>query len=101
MTYRVELTDRAARDMASLYQDKNAAESTAAARWYNELENAVYTLETYPRRCPIAPESKKAKRKLRHLLYGKKPHVYRIIYDIDEQKRLVRVLTTERWSQRS
>jgi hypothetical protein len=35
MTYRVELTDRAARDLATLYADKNAAESIAAARWYN------------------------------------------------------------------
>jgi plasmid stabilization system protein ParE len=93
MTYLVELTDRAARDLASLYEEKNAAESIAANRWFNSLEQAVYSLETYPGRCPVAPESKKAGKPLRHLLYGKKPHVYRVICAIDEQKRLVRVLT--------
>jgi len=93
MAYLVELTHRAARDLAGLYAEKNAAESIAAARWFNGLERAVYTLETYPGRCPMAPESKKAGRPLRHLLYGKKPHVYRVIYAIDEQKKLIRVLT--------
>jgi toxin ParE1/3/4 len=53
----------------------------------------VNTLEAYPLRCPVAPESKKAGRPLRHLLYGKKPHVYRVIYEIDGLKKLVRVLT--------
>ena len=32
------------------------------------------------------------KRKLWHLLYGKKPHVYRVIYEIDEQQQTVWVL---------
>ncbi|MGO9898083.1 MAG: type II toxin-antitoxin system RelE/ParE family toxin [Bryobacteraceae bacterium] len=93
MTYRVELTDRAARDLVILCEDKNVAGSVAAARWYNGLEKAVYTLETHPGRCQMAPESGRAGRPLRHLLYGKKPHVYRVIYAIDERKKLVRVLT--------
>lgn len=33
------------------------------------------------------------KRPLRHLLYGKKPHVYRVLYEIDEPQRTVWVLT--------
>jgi toxin ParE1/3/4 len=93
MPYHVELTGRAARDLALLYDEKNAAESLAAALWFNGLEKAVYTLETYPRRCPFARESRKTDRPLRNLLYGKKPHVYRVIYETDERKKLVRVLT--------
>jgi plasmid stabilization system protein ParE len=96
MTYRVELTARAARDLNLLYEEKHAAESRAAARWFNGLEKAVYTLEVYPLRCAAAPERKKAKRSLRHLLYGKKPHVYRVIFQIDERNernKLVQVLT--------
>jgi toxin ParE1/3/4 len=93
MTYRVELTARAARDLNLLYEEKHAAESRAAARWFNGLEKAVYTLEVYPLRCAAAPEGKKAKRSLRHLLYGKKPHVYRVIFQIDERNKLVQVLT--------
>jgi hypothetical protein len=53
----------------------------------------VLALETYPRRSPIAPETKKTNRLLRHLLYGRKPHVYRAIYEVDERRKIVRVLT--------
>jgi toxin ParE1/3/4 len=93
MTYRVELANRAMRDLEVLYLEKNAVDSPAAARWYNRLEEAVSALGTNPYRCPVAPESRKLKRKLWHLLYGKKPHVYRVIYEIDEPRQTVWVLT--------
>lgn len=93
MTYHVELADRAVRDLETLYVEKNAAESQAAARWYNGLEEAIYALATYPYRCPIVSETRTVKRKLRHLLYGNRPHIYRIIYEIDERRQTVWVLT--------
>ena len=92
MTYRVEFTARAVRDLEILYVEKNAAESHAAARWYNDLEQAVYALASHPHRCPFAPETRTAKRKLRHLLYGKKPHIYRVIYELYEGRQVVWVL---------
>lgn len=55
MAYRVEMTARATRDLDYLYQQIHGAESLAAARWYNGLEKAIYTLERFPRRCPVAP----------------------------------------------
>jgi len=91
--YAVELTRRAARDLDYLYSWIKADESIAAARWYNRIEKAVYSLERFPSRCPVAPESDKTNLRLRHLLFGKKPHVYRIIYAIDDQRNAVRVLT--------
>jgi plasmid stabilization system protein ParE len=93
MAYRVELTLRAERDLDYLYQRISADDSAAAARWFNGLEAAIYRLERLPRRCPAAPESKKAKRRLRHLLYGAKRDVCRVIYEIDEASKTVRVLT--------
>ncbi len=93
MTYRVELAARAVRDLEILYLQKNAAESAAAANWFNGLENAVMSLADYPYRCPVAPESRKLKRKLRHLLFGKKPHVYRVVFDVDDKQQRVWVLT--------
>lgn len=93
MAYRVELARRAERDLEALYERIHASESVAAARWFNGLEGAVYSLEDMPNRCPVAPESRKAGRPLRHLLYGKKPHVYRVIFDISDRQRLVTVLT--------
>ena len=44
MTYLVEFAARAVRDLEILYLEKNVAESHAAARWFNELELAVYAL---------------------------------------------------------
>ncbi len=93
MTYLVEFAARAARDLEILYLEKNAAKSHAAARWYNELERAVDALASYPHRCPVAPEGRRMNRELRNLLFGKKPHVYRVIYEVDEGRQSVLVLT--------
>jgi toxin ParE1/3/4 len=96
MPYRVEFVERAARDLNVLYIEKHTTESPAAARSYNRLEAAVYSLESSPFGCPAAPEAVKSRRPLRHLLYGKKPHVYRVIYEIDEMGQLVTVLAIRR-----
>ena len=93
MRYRVELTVRATRDLDDLYQQIRAAESIPAARWFNGLEKAICTLEHFPFRCPVAPEAGTLNRPLRHLLYGKKPHVYRVIYEIREPTKVVYILT--------
>ena len=68
--------------MSSTSSCINAAESIAAAKWFNGLELAVCSLTRMPGRCPLAPESKRARVALYHLLYGNKPDVYRAIYAI-------------------
>jgi len=93
MPYHVEFAARAIRDLEFLYAEKNAAESQAAARWFNGLEEALYTLGEYPERCPVTPEARRVKRNIRHLLYGNKPHIYRVIYDTDERRKTVWILT--------
>ena len=89
MTYHVDLSTRAVRDLEQLYIAKNAAESAAAAKWFNGLEEAVMSLSSHPYRCPVAPESRKLRRKLWHLLYGKKRHVYRVIFEVDDSQATV------------
>jgi plasmid stabilization system protein ParE len=93
MAYAVELTVRAERDLDDLYEFLSAERSNVARRWLNGLEDAIGTLERFPRRCPRFPEARKAKRPLRHLLYGTKPDVYRVPYEIDETRKIVWVLT--------
>jgi toxin ParE1/3/4 len=100
MTYVVEFAERAARDLEILYIEKNTRESQAAARWYNGLEQAVDALALFSRRYPLAPETRRAKQKLRHLLYGKKPHVYRVIYKVEERRQIVWVLTIRHGARR-
>jgi plasmid stabilization system protein ParE len=89
MAYLVELSERAEHDLIRIAQRISAGESAAAARWFNGLDRAIYTLESFPRRCPINPESKRTDQGLRHLLYDS----MRIIYEIDEARKLVSVIT--------
>ncbi|MGH6857871.1 MAG: hypothetical protein ACRECP_09615 [Methylocella sp.] len=52
------------------------------------MGTTVYSLDRIPARGATTPEGES----LRHLLYGKKPRLYRIIYDVDERRRAVTVL---------
>ncbi len=84
----VSLTVRAQRDLALLFDAINAGQSDAAVKWYRGLKEAILSLEEHPERCPETPENTK----LRHLLYGHKPHVYRVIYRVTERHKQVDVL---------
>ena len=88
MAYLVKLTARAQRDLALLYDEIHVEQSDAARQWYRGLKTAILSLEHHPNRCPITPESSK----FRHLLYGKKPHVYHVIYRVLEKQQHVEVL---------
>ena len=88
MAYAVNLTTRAQRDLSWFYHSANVAESQAALKWYRKLKQAILSLEENPNRCPLTPESTK----YRHLLYGRKPHVYRVIYRVSERQKRVDVL---------
>ncbi|MFZ0997937.1 MAG: type II toxin-antitoxin system RelE/ParE family toxin, partial [Candidatus Sulfotelmatobacter sp.] len=88
MAYLVNITARAQQDLAQLYDDLNAPGSDSARRWYTGLKRSILGLEEFPKRCAATPEN----RKLRHLLYGDKPHVYRVIYRVLEKQRRVEIL---------
>jgi toxin ParE1/3/4 len=88
MGYFVNLTARADRDLEDLYDEINAEHSDAAFRWYVAFTEAILTLEDQPKRCRLTPESDK----FRHLLYGNKPHTYRVIYRVLERQKRVEVL---------
>lgn len=88
MAYLVNIASRAERDLADLYEEINAGHSDAARKWYRGLKKAILSLEEQPNRCSIAPE----KHDLRHLLYGRRPRVYRVIYRVLEKQKHVEVL---------
>lgn len=74
MLYRVEITARANSDLIDIFWRIQAIDSPAAMAWFNGLEEMINSLEKHPRRGTVATESNK----LRHLLYGTKPHIFRI-----------------------
>jgi toxin ParE1/3/4 len=88
VAYRVNLAQRAERDLDLLFQAIEAEQSTAAFKWYQELKRAILSLQENPLRCPITPESKS----LRHLLFGKKPHIYRVVYRVMQGTKTVHVI---------
>lgn len=87
MAYKVDLAHQAMADMELIYEKIEADTSDAAEHWYRALELAISTLSDLPQRCPVTPE----RSHLRHLLYGNKPHIYRIIFEIDELRNMVTV----------
>jgi small subunit ribosomal protein S16 len=87
VAYVVDLTARAERDLAEIYERVHAAESATALRWFERLEREILTLQEHPHRCALTPESK-----IRHLLYGHKPRTYRAIYVVSEEPNRVVVL---------
>lgn len=88
MAYLVNITARAERDLASLYEEINAGYSDAARKWYHGLKEGVLSLQELPNRCPVTRE----KAGIRHLLYGHQPHVYRVLFRVLERQKQVEVL---------
>src|SRR2546428_4685079 len=88
MAYRVSIGPRAERDLDDLYVVIDAQGSPVAHQWYQSLKQAILILQAQPNRTPVTPENKR----LRHLLYGSKAHVYRVIYRVIEKRRQVEVL---------
>jgi plasmid stabilization system protein ParE len=52
-------------------------------RWFLGLEKAIDGLADMPERCPLAPENGRVPFEVRHLLYGRAPNVYRILFTIE------------------
>ncbi len=96
MTYRVELTRRAERDLRRLYQVINARHSGEARDWFNGLERLIATLDQFSERGGVTPEDPR----LRQVLHGRRPHAYRLIYAIDTAQRMVRVVHIRHWRAR-
>jgi len=84
----VRLADRALRDMEAIYEFIEADTSERGAAWFNDLAEEIYSLERFPERGAVIPGT----RKLRHLLFGKKPSTYRIIYAVDKRNDVVNIL---------
>ncbi|HLN01756.1 MAG TPA: type II toxin-antitoxin system RelE/ParE family toxin [Bryobacteraceae bacterium] len=88
MAYVVKITARAERDLALLFAKIRAEHSATALKWYRGLKAAILSLEAQPTRWPVTHESAN----LRHLLYGQKADVYRVVYRVSEKRGQVDVL---------
>lgn len=88
MAYLVRIMPRAERDLEAIFEYIQAESSAPACRWINGLVAAIESLAELPYRNSTIVEDST----LRHLLYGRKPHVYRIIYSINNSKQMVNII---------
>lgn len=86
MAFRVETTTAAEQD-ADAILDWLLAEHAgdAGMRWFFALQDAITPLAEFPKRCSLAPENTSFPFEVRHLLYGHTPHVYRILFTIENK----------------
>lgn len=90
MAYRVEYSSQAEADLDGILDWLIAQHAGAAGlHWLEGLELAVASLSEVPERCPLAPEDTRFRFEVRHLLYGRRPHVYRIIFTIESARVVV------------
>ncbi len=84
MAFRVETTVKAERELSAI-QDWLLSEQAgdAGLAWFLRLRDALDSLSEMPYRCPLAREKKGLSSGIRQLLYGNKPHVYRILFTIE------------------
>jgi len=75
------------RDLAGIFDFVAASESGRAYSWFRQLEKSIYSLERHPE-CGIADRNNKNRR---HLLFGTRPGVYKIVYQIDRRNAVVKV----------
>jgi plasmid stabilization system protein ParE len=81
MTFRVETTAEADREADAILEwliSEHAGDT--GVRWFRALEDAIESLAEFPERCSLAPESPHFPFEVRHLLYGRPPHIYRILF---------------------
>ena len=52
-------------------------------KWLWGISEAITSLSKFPERCQIIPENDAFEETVRQLLYGKKPHIYRILFTIE------------------
>ena len=84
MTFRVEVSAQAESDAEGILDwllSQHAGET--GIRWFLALEDAIASLSTFPERCALAAESGQFPFQVRQLLYGHKPHIYRILFTVD------------------
>lgn len=58
----------------------------AADRWFYDIYDTIGSLEIFPERCPLAPESKTLMAEIREIFHGRRQNKYRILFTVSENK---------------
>jgi len=72
----------AQQDIAEAHRWLAERDPEAADRWFNRIYDTIGSLEMFPERCPLAPESKFFNREIRETFHGRRQHKYRILFTV-------------------
>ena len=72
----------AQRDIAEARLWLAEREPDAADRWFNSIYDTIGSLEIFPERCPLAPESKTLRTEIREIFHDRRHHKYRILFTV-------------------
>lgn len=78
MAFRVEISPSALADIEEAFLWIQQESPSTADDWYNGLVDAIVSLENFPNRCSLAPESEDIGREIRLLLYRR----HRILFGV-------------------
>lgn len=86
MAFRVESTAQAKQDLDAILEWLLAHEAgETGLRWFQKLKQGIASLSELPHRCRLAPENKEFPFEVRQLLYGRKPHQYRVLFTVEDE----------------
>ena len=84
MAFRVKQTAQADDDLDVILGWLLAQEAgETGLRWFQRLKEALESLSEFPHRCPLAPDNADSPFEARELIYGRRPHLYRILFTIE------------------
>lgn len=96
MNYTVEITPTAQTELRDAYKFIHTDSPGNARRWLRGLLDVIKGLEEFPTRYGVAPDSEFLGRELRHVTF--KSH--RVVYLVEEDPRIVRVIAIRHGAQR-
>jgi plasmid stabilization system protein ParE len=97
VTYAVFITPAAEAEIRETFTYIHRDAPLNAQRWLTRLYEQIDTLELFPNRCPVAPDSEHMGQELRHLLFES----HRIIFRVETEARIVRILGVRHASRRA
>jgi len=93
MAYKIYVTPRAQADIAAAFGYLAERSPEAAKRWYNSIAADIASLREMPGRCPAM---RAAGIKCRQFIRGR----YRVVFDIVDDAKAVRILTVRHSARR-
>jgi plasmid stabilization system protein ParE len=90
MKYSIEVTSTAKQEAGEAFAWLSERAPYEADEWFHGLVDAMAGLSEFPNRWPLAREDDALGQEIRQLLYGKRPHIYRVLFIV--RKSTVHVL---------